>query len=53
VHFMQEAKCVDDFPSKEASEIERERARERERERQRERAIKRERGTFIRVVPQQ
>jgi hypothetical protein len=33
VHFMQEAKCVDDFPRKEASERGREKERERERER--------------------
>jgi hypothetical protein len=43
VHFMQEAKRMDDFPRKEASGGERERAREREREgesyRERERDI--------------
>jgi hypothetical protein len=45
VHFMQEAKRVDDFPRKEALGRERERARERESDR--------ERGTFIGVVPAQ
>jgi hypothetical protein len=49
VHFMQEAKGVDDFPRKEASDRE---GREKQQERERKRAIYiyRERGTFIRVV---
>jgi hypothetical protein len=36
-YFMQEAKCMDDFPRKEASGKETERARERESDRERER----------------
>jgi hypothetical protein len=39
VYFMREAKCVDDFPRKEASGKERERARERERAIERKRDI--------------
>jgi hypothetical protein len=45
-YFMQEAKCMDDFPRKEASGKETERARERESDRERER----ERETFFRVA---